>query len=100
LIYRNKTLRAVLKDLGRKQVTSVLIEGGGEVLGAAFDARLVDKVQFYLAPLFTGGPVMAVAGKGAGETSEGGRLTRIRYDRIGPDLRVTGYPRWDAEKGE
>ena len=42
----------------------MLIEGGGNVLGQAFDARLVDKVQFYLAPVFTGGPVLAVRRKG------------------------------------
>jgi diaminohydroxyphosphoribosylaminopyrimidine deaminase/5-amino-6-(5-phosphoribosylamino)uracil reductase len=98
LIYRKKSLRAVLKDLGRKQVTSVLIEGGGEILGEAFDAHLVDKVQFYLAPLFTGGPVLTVAGKGAGRSAEGARIREIRYERIGVDLRVTGYPRWGAEK--
>lgn len=100
LVYRKKSLRAVLKDLGGREITSVLIEGGGEVLGEAFDTRVVDKVQFYLAPLLTGGPVAAVAGKGAGETSAGARLGEVRYERIGSDLRVTGYPQWGAEKGE
>ncbi|MEO6871258.1 MAG: bifunctional diaminohydroxyphosphoribosylaminopyrimidine deaminase/5-amino-6-(5-phosphoribosylamino)uracil reductase RibD [Chthoniobacterales bacterium] len=100
LVYRKKSLHAVLKDLGRKKVTSVLIEGGGEVLGQAFDARLVDKVQFYLAPLLTSGPVAAVAGKGAGATRDGARITDIRYERIGSDLRVTGYPRWGEETDE
>src|SRR4029079_18040550 len=60
LVYRNKALRQVLADLGRREITSVWIEGGGNVLGQAFDARLVDKVQFYVAPMFTGGPVLAV----------------------------------------
>jgi len=100
LVYRNKALRQVLADLGRREITSVLIEGGGNVLGQAFDARLVDKVQFYLAPLFTGGPVLAVAGKGAGSTAGGAKLSQTRFERIGPDLIVTGYPRWDGETGE
>jgi len=100
LVYRNKALRQVLADLGRREITSVLIEGGGNVLGQAFDARLVDKVQFYLAPLFTGGPVLAVAGKGAGSTADGAKLSQTRFERIGPDLIVTGYPRWDGETGE
>ena len=100
LVYRNKALRQVLADLGRREITSVLIEGGGNVLGQAFDARLVDKVQFYLAPLFTGGPVLAVAGKGAGSTAGGAKLSQTRFERIGPDLIVTGYPRWDEETGE
>ena len=100
LVYRNKALRQVLADLGRREITSVLIEGGGNVLGQAFDARLVDKVQFYLAPVFTGGPVPAVAGRGAGSTADGAKLSQTRFERIGPDLIVTGYPRWDGETGE
>ncbi|MEO8353911.1 MAG: bifunctional diaminohydroxyphosphoribosylaminopyrimidine deaminase/5-amino-6-(5-phosphoribosylamino)uracil reductase RibD, partial [Chthoniobacteraceae bacterium] len=46
LVYRNQSLPAVLRELGRRQVTSVLIEGGGTVLGEAFDRRLVDEVHF------------------------------------------------------
>ena len=88
-----------MADLGRREITSVLIEGGGNVLGQAFDARLVDKVQFYLAPLFTGGPVLAVAGRAA-PTADGAKLPQTRFERIGPDLIVTGYPRWDGETGE
>lgn len=100
LVYRGKTLRQVLTDLGRREITSVLIEGGGNVLGQAFDARLVDKVQFYIAPLLTGGPVLAVPGKGAGSTAAGSRLSRIRFQKIGRDLFVEGYPGWSAAPGE
>jgi len=100
LVYRNKALRQVLADLGRREINSVLIEGGGNVLGQAFDGQLVDKIQFYLAPLFTGGPVVAVAGRGAGSTAGGAKLWQTRFEKIGPDLIVTGYPQWDGEKGE
>jgi len=100
LVYRKKTLGQVLADLGRKEITSVLIEGGGDVLGQAFDARLVDRVQFYLAPLLTGGPVPAVAGKGAGSTIEGARLAEIHYEKLGRDLVISGYPRWEEKTAE
>lgn len=98
LVYRGKTLARVLADLGRKEITSVLIEGGGDVLGQAFDAHLVDKVQFFLAPILTGGPVLAVAGKGAGATAEGARLREIAYEKIGSDLCATGYPEWGERR--
>ncbi len=92
-------MRQVLDDLGRREITSVLLEGGGNVLGQAFDARLVDRVQFYLAPLLTGGPVLAVPGKGVGSTLDGARISQPRFEKIGPDLLVTGYPRWGEMAG-
>src|SRR5438105_11295187 len=93
LIWRNKTLRSVVRDLGRRKITSVLIEGGGDVLSQAFDQRLVDKVQIYIAPIFTGGNVLAFGGKGAPSTEHSLRLQSPLYQRIGEDICVTGYPK-------
>src|SRR5436190_4153640 len=93
LVYRNKSLRAVLRDLGEREVTSVLIEGGGDVLSQALDQRLIDKVQIYLAPIFTGGGVLAFGGNGAASTQRSLRLDSPRYQRIGPDICITGYPK-------
>jgi len=95
LVFRGKSLRAVLHELGRREITSVLIEGGGRVLGDAFDRRLVDRVHFYLAPLLCGGPVSAIGGRGVGATKEAPHLRNPRYEKIGRDLRLTAeveYP--------
>src|SRR6266699_2978740 len=92
LIYRGKSLAAVLKNLGKRGVTSVLIEGGGEVLGQALDARLIDKVQLYLGPILTGGSVIAFAGRGVGTTANSIRLDRVSYRRIGKNICITAYP--------
>src|SRR6266478_1628050 len=92
LIYRGKSLAAVLKNLGKRGITSVLIEGGGEVLGQALDARLIDKVQLYLGPILTGGPVIAFPGRGAENTANAMRLRCVRYQRIGRTVCITGYP--------
>jgi len=93
VVYRNRTLRAVLRDLGRREITSVLIEGGGDVLSQALDQRLIDKVQIYIAPLFTGGGVLAFGGKGAASTQQSLRLESPRYERIGQDICITSYPK-------
>jgi diaminohydroxyphosphoribosylaminopyrimidine deaminase/5-amino-6-(5-phosphoribosylamino)uracil reductase len=93
LIYKRKSLVAVLQDLGKKNVTSVLIEGGGEVLGEALDARLIDKVQIYLGPILAGGPVIAFAGRGAETTLNAMYFDRISYHRIGQSVCITGYPK-------
>ena len=89
LVFKKRSLRAVLMELGRREITSVLIEGGGEVLGEAFDRRLVDEVHFYLAPRVCGGPHV-IGGRGAGATAESIALVQPRYDRIGDDLHVSG----------
>jgi diaminohydroxyphosphoribosylaminopyrimidine deaminase / 5-amino-6-(5-phosphoribosylamino)uracil reductase len=93
LICRNKTLRSALRDLGRRKITSVLIEGGGDVLSQAFEQRLVDKVQIYIAPIFTGGSVLAFGGKGTPSTKRSLRLESMLYQRIGNDICVIGYPK-------
>ena len=85
LVYKKRTLPWVLRDLGKRGVTSVLIEGGARVLGEAFRRELVDRVHFYVAPLLTGGPKFAIAGNKRSIAIE-----NPRYRRVGPDLLMTG----------
>ncbi|MFL6551952.1 MAG: bifunctional diaminohydroxyphosphoribosylaminopyrimidine deaminase/5-amino-6-(5-phosphoribosylamino)uracil reductase RibD [Chthoniobacterales bacterium] len=92
LIYKQKSLASVLKHLGKRGITSVLIEGGGEVLGEALDKRLIDKVQIYLGPMLTGGPVLAFRGEGAEQTADALRLREIEYKQIGQTISISGYP--------
>jgi diaminohydroxyphosphoribosylaminopyrimidine deaminase / 5-amino-6-(5-phosphoribosylamino)uracil reductase len=92
LIYQRKSLVAVLKNLGERGVTSVLMEGGGEVLGQALDARLVDKVQLYLGPILTEGSVIAFPGRGAENAANALRLRSVSYRQIGESVHITGYP--------
>ena len=93
LVFLGKSLRAVLQNLAMRGCTAVMIEGGGALLGSAFDARLVDRVQFYLAPLLCGGPDV-VGGLGAGSTRESPRLENAVFRKIGPDIRLTAEVRY------
>lgn len=89
-VFRDQSLAQVLSALGEEEITSVLIEGGGDVLGQALDAGLIDRVSIYLGPIFTGGPVWAFAGRGAGATSQGTRLRDMKYERVGQEIFLTG----------
>jgi diaminohydroxyphosphoribosylaminopyrimidine deaminase/5-amino-6-(5-phosphoribosylamino)uracil reductase len=93
LVYKNKGLPEVLADLGKRQITSVLIEGGGETLGQALDTGVIDKIHVYIAPLLTGGPVIAFGGKGCASTAEASRVERISYEKVDGDICATGYLR-------
>lgn len=92
LVFANKSLDFVLRSLGKKEVTSVLVEGGGDVLGQLLDRRQIDKIQVYLGPIITGGPTVAYPGRGAATSSQATKLNRIQFQRLGNEVRVTGYP--------
>ncbi len=85
---------ALLQILGERQVLSLLVEGGGELLGSFFDAGLVDKVHTVVAALVIGGreAPAAVAGRGVERMAEALRLREVVVERLGEDVLVTGYP--------
>lgn len=91
-------LRELLKALGHREITSILVEGGGRLLGSLFDLGLVDKVIAFIAPIIIGGEeaVTAVAGNGAGEIAEALQLSRVRVQQFGQDTMISGY----CTKGE
>jgi diaminohydroxyphosphoribosylaminopyrimidine deaminase/5-amino-6-(5-phosphoribosylamino)uracil reductase len=86
-------LLALLRLLGQREVTSVIVEGGGTLLGSLFDQRLVDKVMAFVAPIVIGGAQAPtpVGGVGIGHMAEALALQRVTVERIGEDLLVTGY---------
>lgn len=88
-------LRALLRELGAREVTSLLAEGGGVLLASLFEAGLVDKVAAFIAPAILGGKdaITPVEGGGAQQVGEALRLTGVEVQRLGDDLLVTGYPR-------
>jgi diaminohydroxyphosphoribosylaminopyrimidine deaminase/5-amino-6-(5-phosphoribosylamino)uracil reductase len=100
MVFREIELEVLLRELGGKEITSILVEGGGRILGEALDQRLIDKVQLYLAPILGGGPITAFAAAGASSTQEAPRLQGIRYEKIGEDICVTGYPVYDRTAAE
>jgi diaminohydroxyphosphoribosylaminopyrimidine deaminase/5-amino-6-(5-phosphoribosylamino)uracil reductase len=86
-------LRALLKYLGDHHVTSVLVEGGGTLLGSLFDAGLVDKVIAIVAPMIIGGAAAKtpVAGVGIEKIAQVQKLENVRVTRFGDDTVVSGY---------
>jgi diaminohydroxyphosphoribosylaminopyrimidine deaminase / 5-amino-6-(5-phosphoribosylamino)uracil reductase len=101
LIYKKKSLSSVLADLGKQNITSVLIEGGGQILGQALDSALIDKMEIYVGGMLTGGPTIAFPGRGCTATSRAGHLERVSYTNLDGTVCVAGYPRFPGrEAGE
>jgi len=86
-------LAELLRHLGGRDILSLLVEGGGELLGSFFDLGLVDKVQAIIAPIIIGGQEAptAVAGRGAHRMADALRLRDVTVERLGDDVLVTGY---------
>ncbi|MCY4654913.1 MAG: bifunctional diaminohydroxyphosphoribosylaminopyrimidine deaminase/5-amino-6-(5-phosphoribosylamino)uracil reductase RibD [Dehalococcoidia bacterium] len=85
-------LRGLLTELGRREITSVLVESGGALAGSLFDARLVHWVVAFVAPVIIGGDraLSPVGGQGATLMSDAMRLSGVRVERFGEDVAVIG----------
>lgn len=90
-------MRHLMRELGARDVVSVLIEGGGTTLASAFEADLVDKVLFFVAPKIVGGrdAITAVEGEGAARMADAIPLERMRATPIGEDILIEAYVRRD-----
>ena len=73
-------------------MASVLIEGGGDVLGSALDAGVGDRLVLFVAPRLIGGrgALSAFAGGGAARLSEAAEVRDVRVKAIGTDLLIEG----------
>lgn len=89
---RGIALGAVLRDLARRGVHSVLVEGGAETAWSFLRDGLVDRVAFFMAPRLIGGrgAIPAVGGEGVRDPRRGFRIAGLRAERVGPDLLLTG----------
>jgi diaminohydroxyphosphoribosylaminopyrimidine deaminase/5-amino-6-(5-phosphoribosylamino)uracil reductase len=89
-----RDLKLVLDELKRRELQSVLVEGGSSVAGAFCEARLVDKLTFIVAPLILGGGTapVAIGGAGAGTFENAMRLKDLEIIKRGGDFEITGYP--------
>jgi diaminohydroxyphosphoribosylaminopyrimidine deaminase / 5-amino-6-(5-phosphoribosylamino)uracil reductase len=86
-------LRELLIVLGKRDVTSLLVEGGATLFGSLFDRGLVDKLLVFIAPIIIGGggAKSPVEGKGVKEIAQAMTLSRIGIERFGDDTLIRGY---------
>jgi len=88
-------LDRVMADLGKLEITSLIIEGGAMVNWAALAAGVVDKIFFYYAPkiLAGTGSIPFALGAGYRRISDAASVKALRLHRFGEDFAVEGYLR-------
>ena len=84
-------LRWLLRKLGAENVTSMLVEGGGEVNASFLLGGLAQRVAFFYAPKILGGREArkGVAGEGATSLSKAVQLREVAWRKLGEDLLLT-----------
>ncbi len=86
-------LRQLMHEWAAREIVSVLIEGGGTTHASAFEAGIVDKVMFFVAPKIVGGhdAITAVEGEGIARMADAIVLERMLARPIGSDLLIEAY---------
>ncbi|MFH1398171.1 MAG: bifunctional diaminohydroxyphosphoribosylaminopyrimidine deaminase/5-amino-6-(5-phosphoribosylamino)uracil reductase RibD [Candidatus Omnitrophota bacterium] len=87
-------LKDMLRKLARMDITSVIVEGGGNLIGSLFDDGLVDKVMFFINPnKIIGGrdAISSVMGKGITRVEQAIKLKEVKLKKIGEDFLIEAY---------
>ena len=86
-------LNALMERLGEMKIDSILLEGGGRLAEGALKAGIVDKVQFYIAPVLIGGEgaKTPVEGRGIETLSQAWHISDWKAETIGDELKIIGY---------
>jgi diaminohydroxyphosphoribosylaminopyrimidine deaminase/5-amino-6-(5-phosphoribosylamino)uracil reductase len=87
-------LKALLEQLGKMSVMSVLVEGGAALTGSMIRGRLIDKFYLFKAPRLLGGDdgIPMAVGPGPEKMEDSMVLKEIRVRRFGDDTLIRGYP--------
>ncbi|NLW07490.1 MAG: bifunctional diaminohydroxyphosphoribosylaminopyrimidine deaminase/5-amino-6-(5-phosphoribosylamino)uracil reductase RibD [Clostridia bacterium] len=89
----------LLAELARRNITSVLVEGGAEVNASALAAGVVDKIIAFIAPKIFGGTVAPgpVGGQGVTLPGEAWQLDNLTVEPCGEDVMLSAYLRKEGE---
>jgi diaminohydroxyphosphoribosylaminopyrimidine deaminase/5-amino-6-(5-phosphoribosylamino)uracil reductase len=84
-------VRAALAELGRRDVTSLLLEGGAELAGSFLDAGELDELRLFIAPVVLGGTGARplATGKGADRIEAAERALSMDFEPCGSDILIS-----------
>ena len=90
-------LDLLMQELINREITSILLEGGGTLNFSMFRAGYVDKVFAFVAPKIIGGKtaLTPVAGGGFEKISDAVKLENLTAEKIGTDILISGYVNQD-----
>jgi len=86
-------LKKLMKELGKLDITSVMIEGGSSINASALSSGIVDKVMFFISPKIIGGTdsIPSIGGKSTALLKNALKIKNLQVKRIGEDILLEGY---------
>lgn len=86
-------LDALMIELGRREISGVLLEGGGSLNASAIAQGVVDKLVYFVAPKLIGGmqSPTPLEGSGIARMAEARTLYDLRCYPSGADVRIEAY---------
>lgn len=97
IVLQNLSFTDALKELGNRGVCTVLVEGGGMVIGQAFESREVDEVFWYIAPRICGGGRLSLVGLPLPFSIP---LEHAKVLPIADNVCISGFPLWPEAGAE
>lgn len=88
-------LKILMEKLAEREITSILVEGGGTIHFSMLNSGLVDKIYAFIAPKIIGGAksLTSVEGIGFEKLSDAVELENFTAEKIGTDILLSGYIR-------
>ena len=86
---RADAVRGALAELGRGEVTTLLLEGGPTLAGAFLEAGEVDELRLFFAPLVLGAGPSLIEGGGGERVADAARALSVSWEQVGDDLLAT-----------
>lgn len=95
---RGLSIVDLLDELGKRNITSILVEGGSAVLASFIEEKVINKLHIYIGDTVIGGKesLPAVGGEGFVELADALRITYDTCEIVDNNIILTAY----TKKGE
>ncbi|WP_411342959.1 bifunctional diaminohydroxyphosphoribosylaminopyrimidine deaminase/5-amino-6-(5-phosphoribosylamino)uracil reductase RibD [Paenibacillus sp. WLX1005] len=87
-------LKQAMTLLGKLEISSILLEGGGQLNGAMLEAGLVDRITLFFAPKLIGGHISTFTFDGFDKMNQAVTLDELEVETLDDNVCISGLARY------
>jgi len=84
-------LKKLLTELGKRNISSLLVEGGSAVFTSFLKEKLADKLMLFISPKILGSGIPVFGDLGLKKISDSVKLKEMSFEKTGEDILIQGY---------